>query len=185
MTMSRTIRRGGQSSPSRASRDRKQCLSISTRIRKAIAVERAVHNDASEQDMRGTVASGRRPNDRPRVTPTRNTSAPRSAHGKVGGVGMLQGGMRRLTSAVRVRLPSACSAPLKRTQSGAPSAHPALESPLCARDATVRLDCSSSTNSIPETGFVVRSTLAARSALRSPIRTDGSSDGCSPDGLGI
>eukprot|EP00966_Prymnesium_polylepis_P054185 1252670-Prymnesium_polylepis.1 len=61
--------------------------------------------------------------------------------------------MRRLTSAVRVRLPSACSAPLKRKQSGAPSAHPALESPLSARDTTVRLDCSSSTNSIPETGF--------------------------------
>eukprot|EP00966_Prymnesium_polylepis_P193465 4484369-Prymnesium_polylepis.1 len=35
----------------------------------------------------------------------------------------------------RVRSPSASSAPLKRAQYGAPSAHPAIESPLCARDA--------------------------------------------------
>eukprot|EP00966_Prymnesium_polylepis_P040563 941204-Prymnesium_polylepis.1 len=47
-----------------------------------------------------------------------------------------EGGAHRLASAVRMRLPSACSAPLKRTQSGAAPAHPALESPLCARDAT-------------------------------------------------
>eukprot|EP00966_Prymnesium_polylepis_P081239 1882173-Prymnesium_polylepis.1 len=58
--------------------------------------------------------------------------------------------MRRLTSAVRVRLPSACLAPHKRAHSAAPPAHPAFESPLCARDATVWLDCSSSTNSLRE-----------------------------------
>eukprot|EP00966_Prymnesium_polylepis_P194932 4518615-Prymnesium_polylepis.1 len=45
---------------------------------------------------------------------------------------MLQGGVHGLASVVRVRSPSA---PLKRAQYGAPSAHPALESPLCARDA--------------------------------------------------
>eukprot|EP00966_Prymnesium_polylepis_P288000 6651793-Prymnesium_polylepis.1 len=76
--------------------------------------------------------------------------------------------MRRLTSAVRVRLPSACSAPLKRTQSGAPSAHPALESPPCARDATVRLDCSSSANSIPETDYEARSGRTARPTAAAP-----------------
>eukprot|EP00966_Prymnesium_polylepis_P226976 5251923-Prymnesium_polylepis.1 len=73
---------------------------------------------------------------------------------------MLQGGVHGLASAVQMHLPSTSSAPTQRRSSGrsrdAPSAHPALESPLCARDATVspsRLDCSSSTNSIPETGF--------------------------------
>eukprot|EP00966_Prymnesium_polylepis_P097308 2254347-Prymnesium_polylepis.1 len=66
---------------------------------------------------------------------------------------MLQGGMHRLASAVRVRLPSACSAPLKRTQSAAPAAHPALESSPCARDAARQLGCSSSANSLSETGF--------------------------------
>eukprot|EP00966_Prymnesium_polylepis_P266034 6145332-Prymnesium_polylepis.1 len=48
---------------------------------------------------------------------------------------MLQGGVHGLASVVRVRSPSTSSAPLKRAQSGAPSAHPVLESPLCARDA--------------------------------------------------
>eukprot|EP00966_Prymnesium_polylepis_P186105 4313804-Prymnesium_polylepis.1 len=83
--------------------------------------------------------------------------------------------MRRLTSAVRVRLPSACAAPLKRTQSGAPSAHPALESPLCARDATVWTAARARTvhSGNGKRRFVVTSTLAARSALRSLIRTDG------------
>ena len=57
---------------------------------------------------------------------------------------MMQGGAHALASVVRVRLPSASSVPLKRAQSAAPSAHPALDSPLCARDATVQLDCSSS-----------------------------------------
>ena len=63
-----------------------------------------------------------------------------------------------------MRLPSASSAPHKRAHSAAPSARPALDSPLCARDATVQLDCSSSTNSSSETGFVVRSALTQRGA---------------------
>eukprot|EP00966_Prymnesium_polylepis_P177024 4099834-Prymnesium_polylepis.1 len=67
---------------------------------------------------------------------------------------MLQGGVHRLASAVRVRLPSACSAPLKRAQSSAPPAHPALESPTCARDAASQLNCSSSKDSFSETSFV-------------------------------
>eukprot|EP00966_Prymnesium_polylepis_P274246 6335559-Prymnesium_polylepis.1 len=56
-----------------------------------------------------------------------------------------------------MHLPSISSAPLKWAQSGAPSAHPALESPTCARDAASQLDCSScsSTDSFSETGFVV------------------------------
>ena len=95
---------------------------------------------------------------------------------KVGGVGMMQGGAHALASVVRVRLPSASSEPLKRAQSAAPSAHPALDSPLCARDATVQLDCSSSTNSSSDTDFVVTSSSAASRSLRSPIRTDDSSD---------
>jgi hypothetical protein len=66
----------------------------------------------------------------------------------------LQGGVHGLASAVRMHLPSASSAPLKWAQSDAPSAHPALESPLCARDAALFCSCSSSTNSFPETGFV-------------------------------
>jgi len=64
---------------------------------------------------------------------------------------MMQGGAHALVSVVRVRLSSASSVPLKRAQSAAPSARPALDSPLCARDATVQLDCSSSTNSSSET----------------------------------
>eukprot|EP00966_Prymnesium_polylepis_P218999 5067701-Prymnesium_polylepis.3 len=56
----------------------------------------------------------------------------RSAHLKVGGVGMLQGGAHGLVNAVRVP-------PLKRAQSAAPSAHPALESPTSARDAASQL----------------------------------------------
>jgi len=63
----------------------------------------------------------------------------------------MQGGAHALVSVVRVRLSSASSVPLKRAQSAAPSARPALDSPLCARDATVQLDCSSSTNSSSET----------------------------------
>ena len=91
-------------------------------------------------------------------------------------VGMMQGGAHALASVVRVRLPSASSVPLKRAQSAAQSAHPALDSPLCARDATVQLDCSSSTNSFSETGFVETWSSPAPRSLRIPIRTDDSSD---------
>eukprot|EP00966_Prymnesium_polylepis_P042792 994632-Prymnesium_polylepis.1 len=75
-----------------------------------------------------------------------------------------------------MRLPSTSSAPLKRALPAAKAAHPALHSPLCARDASWQLGCSSSANSLSETGFVERSALTAQSALRSPIPTDGSSD---------
>jgi hypothetical protein len=84
-----------------------------------------------------------------------------------------------LASAVQMRLPSASSAPLKRALSAAPAAHPALRSPLCARDAAWQLGCSSSANSLSETGFV------ETSALPSPIRTDGSSDDLRRVGLVI
>ena len=93
--------------------------------------------------------------------------------------------MHGLASVVRVRSPSASSAPLKRAQSGAPSAHPALETPLCARERVLFRTCSSSASSFSETASAVARRRASTVRLRSPIRTDGSSDGCSPDGLGI
>ena len=73
---------------------------------------------------------------------------------QVGGMKSLSGGSHMLASAVRMRIPSASSAPLKRALSAAPAAHPALDSPPCARDAARQLSCSSSANSLPETGFV-------------------------------
>ena len=74
---------------------------------------------------------------------------------QVGGMKSLSGGSHMLASAVRMRIPSASSAPLKRALSAAPAAHPALDSPPCARDAARQLSCSSSANSPSETGFVV------------------------------
>ena len=111
--------------------------------------------------------------------------APRSAHVQVGGMKSLSGGSHMLASAVRMRIPSVSSAPLKRATSAAPCAHPALESSPCARDATLQLGCSSSANSLSETGFVVTSSAPAPRSLRSPIRTDGSSDVPSLAILGI
>ena len=61
-----------------------------------------------------------------------------------------------LASVVQMRFPSASSAPLKvkRATSAAPSDHPALDWPPCARDAARQLSCSSSANSLSETGFI-------------------------------
>ena len=111
--------------------------------------------------------------------------APRSAHAQEGGVRLLSGGSHMLARAVQMRLPSASSAPLKRALSAAPAAHPALDSPPCARDAARQLGCSSSANSLSETGFVVTSSAPAPRSLRSPIPTDGSSDDLRVDGLQI
>eukprot|EP00966_Prymnesium_polylepis_P231853 5364019-Prymnesium_polylepis.2 len=79
---------------------------------------------------------------------------------------MLQGGAHGLASEVRVRLPSASSAPLKRAQSAEPSAHPALESPQRARESLLFRTCSSSTDSILETAFSHRSGLHGSIAPR-------------------
>eukprot|EP00966_Prymnesium_polylepis_P219487 5077999-Prymnesium_polylepis.1 len=71
---------------------------------------------------------------------------------------MLQGGVHGLASSVRMHLPSASSAPLKWAQSDASSAHPALESPLCARDAKAygpNWTAARALNSFPETGLVL------------------------------
>ena len=58
--------------------------------------------------------------------------APAPSHGKVCDVGTWEGGWDGLASAVLVRLPSVQSARLQRSSSGAPLAHPALDSPACA-----------------------------------------------------
>ena len=104
---------------------------------------------------------------------------------QVGGMKSLSGGSHMLASAVRMRIPSASSAPLKRALSSAPASHHALESSPYARDAARQLSCSSSANSLSETGFVVTSSAPAPRSLRSPIPTDGSSDDLRVDGLQI
>ena len=103
----------------------------------------------------------------------------------VGGMKSLSGGAHMLASAVQMRLPSASSAPLKRATSAAPCAHPALESPLCARERVLFRTCSSSASSFSETGSAVARRRASTVRLRSPIPTDGSSDDLRVDGLQI
>ena len=61
------------------------------------------------------------------------------SRGKVSDVSTWDGCWDGLANAVRVRSPSASSAPLQRTPSAAPSYHPALDLPACAREASIFL----------------------------------------------
>ena len=105
----------------------------------------------------------RHANDVPRSLKPLRPSAP--SRGKVGGVSTWKCGRDGLASAVRARLPSARPARLQRSSSGAPSAHPVLDSPASAGEAALLLTSSSSASSFRETGFIVAWRIASSRPL--------------------